>query len=205
MADANPSGDVVITEPSEDGKQDTQESSAEAVPQSVDTSPEEVSVEQLKADLARAEANLAKARKGEKYHKQSREELEQRLQSLEDGNWQARAEQAETQLRNIAVDGALGAEVAKHFKPESQKLLMKALESARAAIDVKDGVADAKAVEALMLKAKEEFPEHAITVDTPAPKRAAEGAVTGGYAKEMAAAKSIEEIEAIARRYAVGR
>ncbi len=199
MADATDQGDVVVTNASDDATPESQ-----ATEQGTDVGAAEARIKSLEAELAKANDILAKARKGEKYAKQSKQELEQRVAELESqGDWKAKYEQLVQRENTRAIDAALSKALQDAAKPESLNAALKLIE--RAGIEVKDGQADAKAVEAAVLKAREDFPSLFVEVKTPAPVRAAEAAVTSGYEKEVRAAKSIEEIEAIARKYSVGR
>lgn len=197
MADANSEGDVVITDASDDAQQEEQ-GQAEA---STEVSATEARIKELESELSKNQAILEKSRKSEKYAKQSRQQLEQRVQELEaQGDFKTKYEQLVGQINSDALDKAISEAASKAAKPEHVKAVATKLID-RSAIQVTDGVADAKAVEAAMLKAKEEFPDYFIAAQTPEPKRAAEGAVIGGFEKELAAAKTQAEYAAVLKRH----
>lgn len=196
MADATETGVVINTEASDDAKQESQ---VEAVAEKA-TDAESKRVAELEAELTKAREILEKARKGEKYHKQSKQELEQRVQELEaQGDWKAKYEQMVERENGRVLDTALSDALKDAVKPENVKAVLKLID--RSAINVKDGAADAKSIEAAVLKTKEEFPNLFVEVTTPAPKRAAEGAVTSGYVQELAAANTQAELDAVLKRY----
>ena len=96
------------------------------------------------------------------------------------------------------MDGAL-TEAAKAAKAKSVPAVLKLID--RSAIEVKDGVADAKAVEAAVAKAKQDYAVLFEEVQLPPAGRAAEGDVISGYDKEIRSAKSIDEIKSVMKRY----
>lgn len=205
MADANESV-VINTEASEDAQQEQ----LNQVSNSAEN--EEVANDSRNSEFSEEEFNkikeiLEKSRKAEKYAKQQKQQLEQRVAELEaQGDWKAKYEQAEAKLaekeekiNRAAVDVAL-AEAAKEAKAKDTKAFIEKLVD-RAAIKAIDGVVDAESVEAAVLKAKEEYPTQFEVVDLPSPRRAAEGAVTGGFEKELEAAKTQEEVLAVLSKY----
>jgi hypothetical protein len=195
MADATETGDVVITDASEDAKQESQ--AAEGSP---DVGAAESRIKELEAELTKSREILEKARKGEKYHKQTKQELEQRVQELEaQGDWKSKYEQLVERDNTRVVDGALSEALKDAAKPDSLKAALKLID--RSALKVKEGQVDAKALEAAVLKAREEFPSLFVEVQTPAPKRAAEGAVTAGFEQELAAAKTQAELLQVLKRH----
>jgi predicted nuclease with TOPRIM domain len=140
----------------------------------------------LEAELEKARNNLQAARRFEKESKLTKAELETQLR--EQGKYKELYEQVIQRENSRLVDEAL----TKALEGKVESHNMKAVASKlidRSAIAVNDGMAHAESVEAAIAKAKEEFPTHFIKVETPTPKRAAEGAVTGGFAKELAEAR----------------
>ncbi|MEJ7929853.1 hypothetical protein WG922_07705 [Ramlibacter sp. AN1015] len=196
MADATDQGDVVITEASDDAQQ---EQATPAVAGS-EVNAAEARIKELEAELNKSRDILEKARKGEKYAKQTKQQLEEKLAELEaQGDWKSKYEQLVQRENTRVVDTALSEALANAAKPENVKAAMKLVD--RSALQVVDGVVDAKAVETAVLKAREEFPSLFVEVKTPAPVRAAEGAVTGGFEKELAAAKTQADITAVLKRH----
>jgi hypothetical protein len=152
-------------------------------------------ITELEAELEKARNNLQAARRFEKESKLTKAELEAQL--AEQGNYKDLYEQAVAKLTNIALDGAL-TEAAKAAKAKNLTGVLKLID--RSAIEVKDGVADATAVQAAIAKAKQEVPELFEAVEVPVAGRAAEGAVAGGFDKEVRAAKSWEELKKLAAK-----
>jgi hypothetical protein len=193
-----PNGDesrvVDDTNGSNDQTQDKQASTQANVSEA--DAAEVTRIAELEAELDKARNNLQAARRFEKESKLTRAELEAQLR--DQGKFKELYEQAATQLKNIALDGAL-AEAAKAAKAKDVKAVLKLVD--RSSIEVKNGIADAKSVESAVLKAKEEFSILFDHVETPAPKRAAEGAVTSGFEKELDACKSAADIQAVMRKY----
>jgi ATP-dependent exoDNAse (exonuclease V) beta subunit len=154
---------------------------------------------QLQADLEKTTKNLEAARKGEKFAKATKEELAKRVEELEaQGEWKTKYEQAEHKLKTLSLDSAIG-DAAKAAKAKDVKAVLKLVD--RDSIVIKDGVVDTKSVELAIAKAKGEFGVLFEEVQIPQAGRAAEGDVTGGFEKEVRAAKSIADITAIMKRY----
>lgn len=156
-------------------------------------------VTELETTIAKLTKDLENARKGEKYAKATKEELTAKLASFEEqGDYKAKYEEATAKIQNMAMDGAL-TEAAKSAKAKSIPAVLKLID--RTGIEVKDGVADAKAIETAIAKAKQDYGILFEEVQLPPTGRAAEGNVTSGYDKEIRAAKSTAEIVAVMKRY----
>lgn len=196
MADATDSV-VNNTEASDDAQQEqtTQVNDADT---STEVSATEARIAELEAELTKSREILEKARKGEKYARQTKQQLEQRVAELEaQGDWKAKYEEATTKLNDIAINNSLSAAL-EAAKALDAKMANKLVD--RTAIKVINGVVDAESVETAVLKAKEEFPNQFAQVELPAPRRAAEGAVTGGFEKELAAAKTTDSYKDFLRK-----
>ena len=162
-----------------------------------------VDVSALEAQVAKLQKDLDNARKSERFAKTTKEDLQKRVEELEaakgeEANWKARYEQAESRLKEQALDAAL-TEAAKAAKGKDIKAILKLVD--RDSIAFKDGVADARAVAEAMNKAKQEFSLLFDKVETPPAGRAAEGSVLSDFQKEIRAAKSHAEIMEVMKRH----
>ncbi|MGH6646219.1 hypothetical protein [Aquabacterium sp.] len=179
---------------SDEQKQEITEASANEA--SSETSND---VQRLEAELAKLTDNLDKARKGEKFHKQSKEELVKRVQELEAaGDFKTKYEE----LVNKQNGNAIKAEVTRLLSDPESLMKAKDLNAVlalvnQAEIKVTDGVVDAESAKAALIKAKEKFGGLFEVIDTPTPARGAEKQPTGGYEKELSACKSESEILAV--------
>lgn len=151
---------------------------------------------ELEAELTKTREILDKARKGEKFAKKTKDELEAQLK--EQGKYKELYEQTEAKLKALTVDSVL-AEAARTAKAKNVAAVLKLVD--RSKIEMKDGVADAasalKAIEAIRAEVGELFEQ----VQTPTPARAAETQPIGGYEKEIRTARTIKDIEAVLKKY----
>ncbi|MFN9476085.1 phage scaffolding protein [Acidovorax sp.] len=191
-----PNGDESVLDTN--GSNDQTQAAEQAQTQVADTQDSDAHkrIADLESQLEKARNNLQAARRFEQESKSKKSELEAQL--TENASYKERAEQAENKLMTLALNGAL-TEAAKAAKAKNIAAVLKLVD--RAGIEVKDGEVDAKAVEAAILKAKEEASELFEITAMPNPARAAEGAVTSGYETELAACKTQEQLIAVMRRY----
>ena len=169
--------------------------------QSSDNKP--VDTSKLEADIAKLQKDLENARKGERFAKSTKEDLQKQVDDLTEKakaheDYKTKYEQAEQRLKDFALDGAL-TEAAKSAKAKDVKAVLKLVD--RSAIALKDGVVDTKTVEAAIAQTKKDYEILFDKVETPAAGRASEGANTSDYQKEIYAAKSQEEIAAVMKKY----
>lgn len=164
----------------------------------------------LKADHDKALKNLEQSRKEETFNKTERKRLEKELAAAlkSDGlsdlqakleAAEARANALEQKANNKLIDDAL-TKALTDAKAKAVSTVMKLINRG----DIKvgdDGVVDTKSIEAQIATLQKEDPFLFEAVETPSVKRGAEGAVVGGYEKEVAAAKSIQDLEAVMRKY----
>lgn len=191
-ADAN-LDDQKVESSEEQQSADTQETAQET---EVSVSDTEKRVAELQAELTKTQEILEKARKGEKYHKQSKSDLEKQVAEL--SKYKDLYEQTQNQIRTQAVDTAL-TKAAEQAKAKNVAAVLKLIDKNEIAI--KDGAADAEAVAKAIEKVKSDVAELFEAQELPTPKRAAEGATLAGYDVEIRNAKSIKEIEAILKKY----
>ena len=162
-----------------------------------------------KAELDKLSKNLEQSRKEEKFSKGELKRLKDELEKASkndalaelQGKYEAEVAARtalETKIRNKLVDTALEAAL-KEAKAKSISTVMKLIN--RDDIKLENDEVDAKSVAAVIEKLRKEDSVLFDEVETPSVKRAAEGAVTGGYEKEIRAAKSQKEIEEVMRRY----
>lgn len=179
-----------------DGQNEEQKQQEQVENKQVDTTA-------LEANIAKLTKDLENARKGERFAKSTKEDLQKRVDELEasfnaNSEYKAKYEQAEEKLKNFALDGAL-TEAAKAAKAKDVKAVMKLVD--RSAIVIKDGVVDTKTIEVAMAQTKKDYEILFDKVELPPSGRAAEGASTNDYQKEIYAAKSFKEIEAVQKKY----
>ena len=183
-----------------DGQDEGQAEQEQAVEKQTGT---QVDATKLEAEIAKLTKDLENARKGERFAKSTKEDLLKRVDELEaltatHSDYKSKYEQAEEKLKEVVLNGAL-AEAAKAAKAKDVKAVLKLVD--RSAIVMTDGVVDAKSVDAAMAQARKEYEILFEKVALPPAGRAAEGDVTGDYQKEIYAAKSQKEIEAVMRKY----
>jgi outer membrane murein-binding lipoprotein Lpp len=153
----------------------------------------------LEAKIVKLTKDLDNARKGEKFAKSTKEELSARITELEaQGEWKSKYEQAEEKLKNFTLDTVIS-DAAKAARAKDTKAILKLVD--RSTIVYNNGVVDTKSVEAAISATKKEFGLLFEAVELPPGGRAAEGDVTSGYQKEIRAAKSIKDIEAVMAKY----
>jgi DNA repair exonuclease SbcCD ATPase subunit len=162
------------------------------------------SLDDAVAELTKLEKNLERSRQEEKYAKAKLKELKDASSGAEE--LQAKFEAAEQKskaleqrIRNRVIDEALNKALT-DAKAKSLSTVMKLINRDEIAVG-DDDVVDTKSVEAVIGKLKKEDPILFEVVEAPDAKRPAEGAVAGGYEKELKSAKSVNEIEAVLKKY----
>lgn len=166
-------------------------------------SPVEKELAELKAQQAKDAELLKKLRKFEKENKEKADK-----EAIEAGKfkelWEqekAAREAIESKVKAKELDSAIRAELA-NFKAKAPETVLKLID--KAAIQWKDdGGVDTKSIETALKALKKSDPilfeeEQA---STPSVKRATEGDVVGGYEKDIRAARTQKEIEAVMRKY----
>lgn len=157
-------------------------------------------LESIKAEAARKEAILEKARKGEKYAKRSKEELAEKLAALEEqGNYKELYESLVAQSNTKALEDQLAKAIEASGDVVDPKAFARLID--RQSIKVTEGVVDTKSLETAIAKTKQEFPGQLKVVDIPEPKRSGENTPQSGFEKEMSAAKTFDQIQAVMRKY----
>lgn len=191
MADANIENVVEQTQGTE-----VQEVKQEDAKTEVSVSDTEKRLADLETELTKTREILEKARKGEKYAKQTKSELEQQL--AEQGKYKELYEQANNQLRNLAMDQVL-TEAARNAKAKNIQAVMRLVD--RSKIEIKDGAVDSEAVTKAIAQIRTDVSELFEPVEVPTTARAAETQPVGGYDREIRTAKSIKEIQAVMMKY----
>jgi len=162
--------------------------------------------------IARLEANAAKFREFEHSYKNKtwiakikKENAELRKAAETAPVLQAELDGLKTKIKNGAIDSALEKAL---VEAKGNKTALKLID--RAAIKFNGDDIDADSVKAAVEALKKSDPilfEAEVkkdgVVQHPAVKRAVEGDVAGGYAAEMAGAKTTQQIEAVMRKYGV--
>lgn len=162
-----------------------------------------------KQELEKLSRNLEQSRKEEKFSKTEAKRLKDELDKLAQNDQLAEiqgkyeAEVAartalETKIRTRLVDSALESAL-KDAKAKSISTVMKLIN--RDDIQVNGDEVDTASIQAVVDRLRAEDSVLFDEVETPSVKRAAEGAVVGGFEKEIRAAKTQKEIEDIMRRY----
>jgi len=167
-----------------------------------------VDVKVLQKELADTKELLEKARRGETHNRNQRKDLETKLAELEGSDYKSKYDatlQELTELKSglvkTAVDQALTA-AATAAGAKDIKAVLKLVE--RDSIEVKDGAADAKTIDAAIAKAKEEFSVLFEAPKTPDIKRPGVGNVTDTFKNELTAAKTKDEKLAVMKKYGIG-
>lgn len=171
------------------------------------TETAEQKIARLEAEAAKNNELLEKLRRHEKANSSAAkraEELERELTTV-----QAKHAELEIKVRNRIVDSVLEKALV-DAKAKAPSTALKLID--KAAVKVEGETVDAKSVEALIKALKESDPilfdvetetkeEVKTEIVHPKVKAATEGEVVGGFSKELAAAKSTREIEAVMRKY----
>lgn len=180
-----------------------------AAPAAVATSETaEQKIARLEADAAKNSELLTKLRRFEKENKTAAEKAQQRAEELERKvqEEEGKRTELETKIRNRIVDAALEKALV-DAKATSPTTALKLLD--KAAIKVDGEEVDAKSVqemiEALQKSDPVLFSTDVKTTETPMQhppvRKATEGDVVAGYERDMRAAKSQKDIEAVLRKY----
>ena len=163
------------------------------------------SVEDAVAELAKLEKNLENSRKAEKHAKAELKRLQDastNASELESKYNEAveKLTAAEGKYRDRLINEALNKALAE-AKAKSPSIVMKLID--RTAIKVENDEVDASSVEAVLAALKKDDTDGVLfeLVETPDVKRSTEGAVVGGFDKEIRAAKTQKEIEAVMKKY----
>lgn len=192
---------------------DTDETKTQETPAAPEkkTAPEGETAEQklarLEAELTQTQELLSKVRRFEKENKtaaqkaaEAKEALEKQLQAEVD-----KRTALEERVRGKAVDSALEKALVE-AKVKAPATALKLLDKSK--VGFENDEVDAKTVAALIDELKKSDPilfeaegEEPANPRHPPVKKAQEGETVGGYEKEIAAATSAREIEAVLRKY----
>lgn len=162
------------------------------------------SIEDAIAEMNKLQKNLENSRKGEKFAKSELQKLKEAAEGAAElqSNYEAavqRANELETRFRNTAIDGALKSALTE-ARAKSVSTVMKLVNRDEITVN-EDGTVDTESLNAMITRLKADdailFEEPQI----PDVKRSTEGQVTGGWEKEIGAAKSQTELEAVLRKY----
>lgn len=155
----------------------------------------------LKAELTKNQELIKKLRKYEKENlTRAEQEAKAKEEALaEQGKYKELYEELNGKLRNQTIESALDS-VLTEAKVKSVKTVKALID--RSKIGFEGDQIDTKSLKGLVEELKK---EHAILfeVEVPAPsvKRAGEADTTGGFEKELRAAKSQKELESVLRKY----
>lgn len=162
------------------------------------------SIEDAIAEMNKLQKNLENSRKGEKFAKSELQKLKEAAEGAAElqSNYEAavqRVNELETRFRNTAIDGALKSALTE-ARAKSVSTVMKLVNRDEITVN-EDGTVDTESLNAMITRLKADdailFEEPQI----PDVKRSTEGQVTGGWEKEIGAAKSQTELEAVLRKY----
>lgn len=188
-----------------DVNKESAETQSEAAVEQTNT---ETDVKALQEKLATTEALLDKARKGETHNRNLRKDLEAKLAEFDADGLKSKYESVSSELETLkqtikqqAIDVALS-EAAKAAGAKDVKAVLRLVD--RNAIELADGVADAKSIETAIAKTKTEFGVLFETPKTPDLKRPGEQAPISGFKTEMAAAKTPQAINEVLKKYGMG-
>lgn len=162
------------------------------------------SIEDAIAEMNKLQKNLENSRKGEKFAKSELQKLKEAAEGAAElqSNYEAAVEKAaklEAKLRNGVIEGALKSALS-DAKAKSVSTVMKLVNRDEIKINEDDTV-DTDSLMSIITKIKSEDPILFEEVEAPDVKRSAEGAVVGSFEKELKAAKSQKEIEAVLRKH----
>lgn len=165
------------------------------------------SIEEAVSKLKEMEAEIAKnaelLRKVRKYEKENKEKAELALK--EQGKYKelyeaelAKRGELEARVNNTLIDSALE-NVLKEAKVVATATAIKLID--RSKIVVEDGKVDTKSLQQQVDQLRKTDPVLFGNTSGPAPKKPGEGEPTGGYEKELSAAKTAQQIYAVMKKY----
>lgn len=166
-------------------------------------SPAEKELAALKAEREKDAELLKKLRKFEKENKDRAEK-----EAVEAGKFKelyeaekAAREAIEGKVKAKELDAAIRAELS-NFKAKAPDTVLKLIDKASIQWN-EDGSVDTKSIEKALKAVKQTDPIlfEEETSGAPSVKRAGEGDVVGGYEKEIKAAQTAKDIEAVMRKY----
>ena len=166
-------------------------------------------VEELNAELEKLNKHLEQSRKEEKFSKSELKRLKDELEKATKNDalnelqakYEAEVEKTnhlQKTIKTKAVKGALEKALTE-AKAKSIPTVMKLINLDE--VGYENDEVDTKSIEAVIAKLRKEDSVLFDEVETPSVKRAAEGAVAGGFEKEIRSAKTHKEIEEVMRRY----
>lgn len=164
-------------------------------------------IEEAISKLREMEAEIAKnaelLKKVRKYEKENKEKAEQALQ--EQGKYKelyeaelARRGELEAKVNNALIESALDS-ILKEAKVVATATALKLID--RSQIVVEDGKVDVQSLKQQVEQLRKTDPILFTNVAGPAPKKPGEGDPTGGYEKELSAAKTPQQIYAVMKKY----
>lgn len=163
------------------------------------------SVEDAVAELAKLEKHLENSRKAEKHAKTELKRLQDAASGSSEleGKYAEAVEKltaAEAKFRNRLIDEALNKALAE-AKVKSLPIAAKLID--RSAIKVENDEVDSKSLDTIIAQLKKDDTDGVLfePVETPDVKRSSEGPVVGGFEKEVRAARTQKEVEAVMKKY----